>query len=158
MIRLIEITNKNIIDVFNLSVYDEQKEFVADNAVSLAEAYATRNEGHIALPYAIYDDETMIGFVMVGYGTVGDEEEPMVFKDNYILWRLMLDKTFQGKGYTKSILDEVVSLVKKEPCGPYNCLLVFYEKENIRGRSVYLKYGFQETDILCGEEIIAVFE
>ena len=57
MIYFSEVTNKNILDVINLTVNDNQKEYVAENAVSLAEAYATRNEGNIALPYAVYDDE-----------------------------------------------------------------------------------------------------
>lgn len=158
MIYFSEVTNKNILDVINLTVDESQKEYVAENAVSLAEAYATRNEGNIALPYAVYDDELLVGFVMIGYGTVGDDEEPPIFKDNYILWRLMIDKQFQGKGYAKHILDKVCDLVKKEPCGKYHCLLVSYEKENIRGRNVYLKYGFHETNIICGEEIVAIYE
>lgn len=158
MIRLEEITNKNIAEVMNLTVHDTQKEYVADNAVSLAEAYATRNEGNVALPYAVYDDELLIGFVMIGYGTVGDEEEPAIFKDNYILWRLMIDKNFQGKGYSIAILNAIESFVKTEPCGKYKCLLVSYEKENERGRKIYLKYGFKETDICCGDEIVAMLE
>lgn len=44
MIKFVEITNNNIADVISLSVHDNQKEFVADNAISLVEAYATRNE------------------------------------------------------------------------------------------------------------------
>lgn len=158
MIKFIEITNKNIVDVINLTVHDNQKKYVAENVVSLAEAYATRNEGNMALPYAIYDEDLLIGFVMIGYGTVGDEEEPSIFKNNYILWRLMIDKQFQRKGYTKFILDKVVDLVKQEPCGKYNCLLVSYEKENLRGRDIYLKFGFEETDFLCGEEIVAIYK
>ena len=58
-----------------------------------------RNEGNVALPYAIYDRELLIGFVIIGYGTMGDEEEPYIFKDNYILWRLTVDQQFQGKGH-----------------------------------------------------------
>lgn len=46
---------------------------VALNIESLAEAYATRNEGNNALPLAVYDDKDLIGFVMIGKGTVGEE-------------------------------------------------------------------------------------
>lgn len=72
-----------------------------------------RNEGNVALPYAIYDRELLIGFVIIGYGTMGDEEEPYIFKDNYILWRLTVDQQFQGKGHVKYILGKVANLVKK---------------------------------------------
>lgn len=47
MIRFDEITNKNIWKVCALEPYEEQKDFVADNIQSLAEAYSTRNEGNM---------------------------------------------------------------------------------------------------------------
>ena len=75
MIRFEEITNKNIWNVCELEVFDDQKDFVAENIQSLGEAYATRNEGNNALPLAVYNDEVLIGFVMIGKGTVGEENE-----------------------------------------------------------------------------------
>ena len=42
--------------------FEEQKDFVAENIQSLAEAYATRNRGGNALPLAVYNDETLVGF------------------------------------------------------------------------------------------------
>ena len=92
MIRFEEITNKNIWKVCTLEVFDDQKDFVAENIQSLAEAYATRNEGNNALPLAVYNDEVLIGFVMIGKGTVGEEDESDLIKENYCLWRLMIDK------------------------------------------------------------------
>ena len=38
MVRLEEITNRNIVDAIQLTVHDHQKTYVADNSVSLAEA------------------------------------------------------------------------------------------------------------------------
>ncbi|MDD6467816.1 MAG: hypothetical protein PUF50_06505 [Erysipelotrichaceae bacterium] len=38
MIRLKEITNKNVIDVIRLHVKANQKEYVADNEISLAKS------------------------------------------------------------------------------------------------------------------------
>ena len=57
MIILKEITNKNVWDVCKLKVKKDQENFVAWNIESLAEAYATRNEGNNALPLAVYDNE-----------------------------------------------------------------------------------------------------
>ena len=91
MIQLKEITNANIWKVCALEPFDEQKDFVAENIQSLAEAYATKNEGNNALPLAVYHDETLIGFVMIGKGTVGNEEESDLIKENYSIWRLMID-------------------------------------------------------------------
>lgn len=158
MIHFEEITNQNVAAVLSLSVSEDQKSFVADNAVSLAEAYATRNEGNFALPRAIYDGETLVGFLMLGYGTLGDASEPELFRDNFLLWRLMFDKKFQGKGYARPVLDEAVRLVRN--CGKRDAkyLLVSYEPENLHGRNVYLRYGFQETGLYCGNEIVAKLE
>ena len=75
MISFEEITNKNIWKVCALEPFEEQKDFVAEDIQSLAEAYATRNEGNNALPLAVYDDDTLIRFVMIGKGMVGNEHE-----------------------------------------------------------------------------------
>lgn len=50
MIKLAEITNANVWKVCALKPFDDQKDFVAENVQSLAEAYATRNEGNNVLP------------------------------------------------------------------------------------------------------------
>lgn len=39
-----KITNKNLWDVVNLQVKENQKKYIATNTVSLLEAYATQNE------------------------------------------------------------------------------------------------------------------
>ena len=83
MILLKEITNANIWKVCALEPFEEQKDFVAENIQSLAEAYATRNEGGNALPLAVYDDAELIGFVMIGKGTVGNEDESELIRENY---------------------------------------------------------------------------
>ena len=72
MIRFEEITNKNIWKVCALGPFEDQKDFVTENIQSLAEAFATRNEGNNALPFAVYNDDVLIGFVMIGKGTVGN--------------------------------------------------------------------------------------
>ena len=101
MINFKEITNANIWKVCTLEPFEEQKDFVAENIQSLAEAYATRNEGGNALPLAVYNDETLVGFIMIGKGTVGNEKESELIKKNYSLWRLMIDKKYQGKGFCR---------------------------------------------------------
>ncbi len=99
LVTLKEITNKNIWKICSLEPFEEQKDFVAENIQSLAEAYATRNEGNNALPLAVCRDEDLIGFVMIGKGTVGNEDESDLIKENYCLWRLMIDKKYQGQGW-----------------------------------------------------------
>ena len=131
MIRFEEITNKNIWKVCMLEPFDEQKDYVAENMQSLAEAYATRNEGNNALPLAVYNDDELIGFVMIGKGTVGNENESNTIKENYSFWRFMLDmarqkeygclmnqKTLMQETYTVSTV-----LWKTEKCAAMRSLL-----------------------------------
>ncbi len=158
MIRFEEITNKNIWKVCTLEPFENQKEFVAENIQSLAEAYATRNEGNNALPLAVYNDDILIGFVMIGKGTVGNENESDLIKENYSLWRLMIDRKYQGQGLGKQTMDAVMSLIRTFPFGEASKVWLSYEPENTRARDIYLKYGFAETSEMCGNETIAVYE
>ena len=158
MIRFEEITNKNIWKVCALEPFEEQRNFVAENIQSLAEAYATRNEGNNALPLAVYNDDDLIGFIMIGKGTVGNPDESDLIKENYSLWRLMIDKKYQKQGLGKQTMDAVIALIRTFPFGEAKKVWLSYEPENTRARDIYLKYGFAETSEMCGNEIIAVYE
>ena len=134
MINFKEITNANIWKVCTLEPFEEQKDFVAENIQSLAEAYATRNEGGNALPLAVYNDETLVGFIMIGKGTVGNEKESELIKKNYSLWRLMIDKKYQGKGFGRQTLDAAMALIHTYPFGKADKVWLSYEPENVRAR------------------------
>ncbi len=157
MIHFEEITNANIWKVCALEPSDEQKDFVAENIQSLAEAYATRNEGNNALPLAVYDDGALIGFLMIGKGTVGNADESKLIKENYSIWRLMLDKRFQCRGLGKQTLDAAMGLIRTFPFGPAEKVWLSYKPENIRAREIYRKFGFVENGEMCGNEIVAVY-
>ena len=158
MIRFEKITNKNIWKVCALEPFEDQKDFVAENIQSLAEAFATRNEGNNALPLAVYHDEVLVGFVMIGKGTVGNEEESDLIRENYSLWRLMIDKRYQGQGLGKQTMDAVIALIRTFPFGEAKKVWLSYEPENTRARAIYQRYGFVENGEMCGNEIIAVFD
>lgn len=158
MINFKEITNASIWKVCTLEPFEEQKDFVAENIQSLAEAYATRNEGGNALPLAVYNDETLVGFIMIGKGTVGNEKESELIKKNYSLWRLMIDKKYQGKGFGRQTLDAAMALIRTYPFGKADKVWLSYEPENVRAREIYRKYGFVENGEMCGNEIIAVYD
>ena len=158
MIIFKEITNANIWKVCLLEPFENQKDFVAENMQSLADAYATRNEGNNALPLAVYNDFDLIGFIMIGKGTVGNENESNLIKENYSLWRLMIDKKYQRKGLGKQTIDAAINLIRTFPFGEAKKVWLSYEKENTRARDIYRKYGFVENGEMCGNEIIAVYE
>lgn len=156
--ELRKIDLKNVWRVVKLSVTDEQKaqDFVASNAESIIEAYAAVQSGYIALPFALCEGETPVGFVMLGYGSIGDEEEPSVVNDSYCIWRFMIDKDQQGHGYGTKGMEAVLSYLHTFPCGKANWCWLSYEPENIAARALYTKFGFVENGETDRDEVVAV--
>jgi len=101
-VSLVEVTGETVRDVLRLNVADNQKHFVASNAVSISQAYFSDTAWFRAISY----DGTFVGFVMLDLNT---EEE------DYYLWRYMIDERYQGKGYGKKALELIIDFVKKQP-------------------------------------------
>ena len=66
MLQLEKITGKNVWDILKLCVSEEQKNFVAGNDISIIEAYTAITGNGYAFPFGIYEDDTPIGFLMIG--------------------------------------------------------------------------------------------
>lgn len=156
MIELKKVTLDNVWEIVKLSVKEDQKGFVASNICSIAEAYATNASGYAALPFGIYSDKRLIGFVMFGYGDLGDEDEPKIAKGNYVIWRFMIDQNYQSQGYGKEALKACLAFLKTMPCGDAKYCWLSYEPENLVAKSLYTSAGFHENGDLCGEEIVSV--
>ena len=92
MITLREITRDNLEEVLNLSVYDHQKSYVSSTAASLAQAYVYRST---AYPFAVYEDDTAVGFIMLGYYEA---------RNQYTLWKFLIDRKYQNRGFGKAAL------------------------------------------------------
>lgn len=95
MIELKSITKDNLEDVLNLNVLEYQQPFVSSTACSLAQAYVYRET---AFPFAVYANSTIVGFIMLGYYEA---------KKQYTLWKFLIDKNHQNKGYGKEALQLV---------------------------------------------------
>lgn len=106
------------------------EEFVASNAVSLAQSKAEKGW----LPKAIYAEDTMVGFAMYGY----------CYEENfYEICRLMIDHKYQGKGYGRAGLLKVIEEMKKvKDC---NEIFISFEPENQIGKKLYESVGFKDT-------------
>ena len=93
MLRLEKVTGKNVWEILKLKVLDDQKYFVAGNDTSIIEAYiAITGNGH-AFPFGIYEGDTPVGFIMIGFDADDYwDDAPDIAKGNYNLWRLMIDK------------------------------------------------------------------
>ena len=95
---------------------------------------------------------------MIGKGTVGNENESELIRENYSLWRLMIDRKYQRRGLGRQTLNAVMALIRTFPFGEAKKVWLSYEPENTRARDIYRKYGFVENGDMCGNEIVAVYE
>lgn len=141
MIDLKAITEENFIDAFALKLAPEQERFISHPVRSLAQAYVYREQ---CQPFGIYEDDRMVGYVMVIY----DYDIP-----EYDIWHMMIDRTEQGKGYGKAALDRVLDYIKTKPFGSSERVTLTCNKENLRALNLYKSKGFTETGAEDGEEI-----
>ena len=158
MIHLEKITYENFDDVFDLKVKQEQYPFVASNLYSVAEAYVTLVNGGQVFPFAICDDDKLVGFIQLGYGENADQDGVSVEKDNYEIWRFMIDKRYQGRGYGREALRLALEFIRTWPCGKAEYCWISYEPENEAAKKLYAAFGFEETGEMCGDEAVAVLK
>ncbi len=64
MVELRKITKENYEECLNLNIAESQKDFVSSTAHSLAQAWIYYDT---AFPFAIYANNIMVGFIMLGY-------------------------------------------------------------------------------------------
>ena len=134
MIELREITKANLNTVLALEVFDHQKAFVSSVVASLAQAYVYKDT---AFPFAVYAGNTLVGFIMLGYYEA---------RNQYTLWKFLIDKKYQNKGYGKEALKKGIQYLQN----------TFHAKEiytgvsvgNEQAKHVYKSLGFAETGLV----------
>ena len=149
-IKLIPVDRKNKKAVLALSVRDDQP-FVASNKTSLRQAEeANAEQPGVARPFGIYADDRLVGFCMFAVDPEDEDED-----GRYYLWRFMIDKEEQGKGYGQAALSEIIRYFRELGA---DRLLLSTEPENELGLHVYHKAGFRETgSIDDGEAVLRLW-
>ena len=146
IINLEPINDDNRKAVLALSVREDQP-FVAPNDYSLSEAdEANAKAPGTARPFAIYAGEKIVGFCMLALDP--EDENPA---DRYCLWRFMIDKNEQGKGYGQAALQEIIRYFKENGV---DTVYLSTAPENEVGLHVYHKAGFRETGVIEDGEAV----
>lgn len=164
MIHLEKVDVKNIWDILDLKVAKEQREFVASNELSILQAYVAAGTGCTALPFGIYKNKKPVGFLMIGYNEAAmyesfdDADTPEVLKNNYSLWRLMIDRKYQKRGYGREAIQLALDFIRTWPCGEAEYCALSYEPENKVAGKLYHSFGFEENGEMDGDEIVAVLK
>ncbi|MCR5411040.1 MAG: GNAT family N-acetyltransferase [Lachnospiraceae bacterium] len=139
MIHLEPVTKDNIEGLLKLTVKEDQKAFVSTVAESLAQAYVYPDN---AYPFGVYEDETPVGFIMMGYYEV---------KQYYTLWKFLIDQRYQNKGYGRQALELGLAFIK-EKFGPPD-IYTGVAPGNAVAKSLYRSVGFEDTGLIeCGME------
>lgn len=142
MIVIKEIDGNNVFDVCELTTNHDgigtvMEQYLCCNATSVAQSkYDLQMH-----PKAIYDDDTLIGFVMYQRIT---NQDPIA-----TICRFMIDHSFQGKGLGRKAFAGVLQFLKEEGIKK---VIIMLDDHNIIAKNLYQSFGFLFTGKIDKEE------
>ncbi|MFF2094306.1 GNAT family N-acetyltransferase [Paenibacillus sp. NPDC058174] len=141
VVALKPITEQNRELCIGLKPREDQMNFVAPNLHSLEKAEAEPS----SRPYGIYAGEMMVGFTLF-------DEEPYPEDGFYWIVRFMIDERYQGRGYGKAALNEIISKIRdgREQAS----IRISHVPQNVVVNKLYKDLGFIETGEIIGGEIV----
>ena len=137
------IIKQNYESVCELDVTEEQEDYVASNMWSIVESKF--NEGYETR--AIYQDAEPVGFFM------------WVKESNHkvSIWRFMVDKNHQNKGFGRKALELALNEIKQE--SNIKVIEICYNPSNPVAKDFYSSFGFNEVGMDDdNEDMLAVIE
>jgi diamine N-acetyltransferase len=141
-VTLRPITKENWERAAELEVREDQRGFVVPNLRAIAEAQFypwTR-------PMAIYSGVVTVGFLVYGRDPADGE---------YWLYRFMIDRNQQRKGYGRQALAALIAHLRTLPdCSGVS---VGYQPDNLAAEQLYLSAGFVKGDLAPWGESTARF-
>lgn len=159
MVELRKVDYSNIFAILQLDVYSNQHNCVATNSESIAEAYLSLVNNQPVYPFGIYSNNDLVGFIMISYGPDLDSmNPPKVSHENYCIWRLMIDKRYQRKGYGKQAIKKAIEFIQTWPNGKAKYCYLSYEPKNELAKKLYHELGFMENGETDDGEIVAIYE
>lgn len=130
-------------DVVLLRPHSHQMGYMATNEESLEEA----GGNPACVPLIIRTQGEPVGFAMYAL----DEDD-----QNYWIYRLMIDVRFQGRGYGRAALANIVDTLSELP--DCTCVILGVKPENERARWLYERAGFRETGDVINDEIVMRYD
>jgi diamine N-acetyltransferase len=124
---------------------------------SIASIFVEAEEDRRAMPrqWAVHDAESgqLVGFTMISDGIPAPIDDDLV--GPYFLWKLFVDRAFQGRGYGAAAIDEVDAYLATRPGADVLYTSCADGSESPRG--FYLRYGFTDTGgVMWGENVLAL--
>ena len=146
-VNLREITEEDRAAVLALRVPPEQQRFVGSvqDALDDAADYPHANPWY----RAVYADEEPVGFVMLSWNV---RPQPPDIIGPWFLWKILIDRRYQGRGYGADAVRQVAALIRAEGATE---LLTSYVPEDGGPAGFYRRLGFTPTgDVDADGELI----
>jgi GNAT superfamily N-acetyltransferase len=142
-LRPLDESNRRAVEALRVSPSQEQ--FVSGVADALQEA-ADEPDGH-AQYWAVYADETPVGFVMIS-----DEVSAPGYIPQY-LWKLLIDERYQRQGFGTATLDLIADYFRSRP--GVEVMSTSAGQGDGSPVTFYEPYGFVRTgDIVFDDELL----
>jgi len=127
--------------VIQLKVRDDQTGFVASNMKSLVQSQFDDELKGKVKTQGIYDDETLVGFIMYGQ----DDDDPDDETGTLWIIRFMIGADFQGKGYGRAGMQHLINIARQQP--ETQRVRLSYVPDNAGAQKLYAICGFVEEGI-----------
>jgi len=147
-VSLIGENSKNLRDVIDITLAEEQEEHIYSAAIALAIDYEFGRKGTKMECYAMYDGGKIIGLVSYCYYT----DDPVFKGACYRIRPIIIDRNHLEKGYEEAAMLKLLEKVRTLPHGPATAIYVSHHPEEVDIAAVYKKVGFTKTNLTWEEE------
>jgi diamine N-acetyltransferase len=145
MVSLRPLSESNRQAIEALRVSPSQEQFVSSVADSLREA--AEHPDARALCWAVYAEDTPVGFVMIADDVTNPDYIPQY------LWKLLIDERYQRQGFGTATLDLIVDYFRGRP--GVEVLNTSAREGDGSPLSFYERYGFERTgEVRYGEVLL----
>ncbi len=117
---------------------------------------ADEEPGAVPHPWAVHDAGSgqLVGFAMISDGIPEPIDDDMI--GPYFLWRLLIDESFQGRGYGAATIDAIAEYLETRPGA--DVLYTSCADGDGSPRGFYLRYGFTDTGEVKWEENVLALD
>ncbi|MGB9365209.1 MAG: GNAT family N-acetyltransferase [Xanthobacteraceae bacterium] len=132
-VRLDTVTARNWRAVARLKLAPEQKDLVASNLYSIAQSKFDPN----AHPRAVYAGKEIVGFLMYDVWETKEKTREAA------IYRFMIDRKHQGRGYGRAALERALDEIRATP--GVKRVSIGYMPDNAVAKAFYASFGFVEV-------------
>lgn len=151
MIELRDINWDNFWQVIDLKTNVSQTKYLPPISVFMAQSYVNLKLKYRDACFALYNESQLVGFAKVVYVPSG--AEPYYFAENsYMIDAIMIDVKYQGKGYGKEGLLQILKYIESKPFGEAESIKLLCHGKNLLAISIYDKLGFNKIDTLIKKD------